>query len=85
MTLLNNNGNTVTEVKDIADVLEKYMISLNNNGSTNINIKEYGVNREEILGERSIITQDISDKDIDRAIKASKLLSLYQPLAYNTL
>ena len=70
--LLNKNGNTVTEIKDIADVLEKYMISLKNNGSTNINIKEYGVNREAILGERSIITQDISDKDIDRAIKKCK-------------
>ena len=70
--LLNNNGNTVTEVNDIADVLEKYMLSLNNDGSTNINIKEYGVNGEEILGERSIITQDISDKDIDRAIKKCK-------------
>ena len=48
------------------------MISLNNNGLTNINIREYGENREGNLGERSIITQEISDKDIDRAIKKCK-------------
>ena len=72
--LLNNEGNTVTEIKDIADVLEKYMymISLNNNGLTNINIREYGENREGILGEKSIITQEIRDKDIARAIKKCK-------------
>ena len=60
-------------MKDVADVFEKYMISLNNNGLTNINIGECGENREGILGERSIITQEISDKDIDRAIKNVKL------------
>ena len=66
--VLNNEGKTVTEIKDIADDLEKYMISLNNEGLTNINIREYAENREGILGERSIITLEISDKDIDNQL-----------------
>ena len=46
------------------------MISLNNKSLSNINIREYAENRKGILGERSIITQEITDKD--RATKKCK-------------